>query len=125
MTTAVYGFSGALETVARHLAIVLGCEMHRNQSPMIGPWYSSEAPPTLEQTEQLRRTGTLPDGDRPGASKPRYKLTLVLNNPEPGYGSRSYPGDWGSILNATALPEQLDELHELLSASFPLCQRLE
>jgi hypothetical protein len=103
-----YGFSatdihGLAADLARELEIVL----YLQQSPQIGPWYSSEDLSAI--------TGAIREGMQP--VEPERSFWLTLNNPEPGYRGPTIPDGGHCLLTVWAPEDVLDDIEDTLRRS--------
>ncbi len=110
----------SMDQLAKEMSQLLEIRLYLHQSPMIGPWYSSEDLDALskavregrkfeEVIETLRQEGKL-DANR--------TFDLQLNDPgDPHYGGPQVRGGGDYILRVRADPDDLVEIEEKLHHS--------
>src|SRR5262249_10285301 len=110
-----YGFDEMdIHRLAELLAQALGIRLYAQQSPMIGPWYSSAGSSGL--TTRSRK-------GEPVVQLQRH-LTVVLNDPEPGYTAPDYPRGGHLLLLVSGERQWLGELEAKLQAAGMPVRRL-
>jgi hypothetical protein len=111
-----YGFSAAdIHQLAADLARALEIDLYLQQSPLAGPWYSSE--------DLAAITKAIREGKEP--LEPDRRLDLVLNDPEPGYRAPTIPGGGDCLLTVWAQADALNGIEETLRDSGLPFRRLE
>jgi hypothetical protein len=103
-----YGFPAAeIHQLAAELARALEIDLHLQQSPLAGPWYSSE--------DLAAITKAIREGKEP--IEPDRRLHLVLNDPEPGYRAPTFPGGGDCLLTVWAQADTLNGIEAALRDS--------
>jgi len=112
----VYGLEGpSIEHVAASLSEALETVLYRQQSPMIGPWYTN-----------LDLQAVLPElaSGQSMISEDGPNLELVLNDPEPGYTGPEFPGGGDLLLRVDGSAEEIANIEEQLHLGGLHFQRL-
>ena len=117
MTKIVYGFKEPdIEKLAESLSTIIGIRLHALQSPMIGPWYSSQD--ALAIVEAVRSGNQEMVQALVAASEREPQITLMLNdNGDAYYGGAEFPGQSACLLRVEANSDLLRELEGKLRSS--------
>jgi hypothetical protein len=111
----VYSTNSQLEDIAELLASTLSINMHEYQSPMIGPWYSSQ---DLESVMTAVRSNDSELLNELTADDKVYPdITIQLNHPDPYHGGPSYPSAGPCILLIEGSSSDLQEIEAIIKAS--------
>jgi hypothetical protein len=94
---------------------VLGTRLHKQTSPMIGPWYTSI---DLTALHRAFKAGNLAPGlYNKAVTDVDPEITLTLNDPEPGYASPDYKGGAEFILGIEGSPAVVENAEYKLVAA--------
>jgi hypothetical protein len=119
-----FGFpSPDIDELARRLSDVLQIPLYRQESPMIGPWYSSA---DYQKAFQAIKEGNADMHALANNSKGcSVNLELVLNDPEPGYTAPEFPGGGHALLKVQGSRKAIRQIEKKLSAARLSAKRLE
>jgi hypothetical protein len=112
MPEAVFGFDvPSIHVVAEQISAVLGIHLYLYESPLMGPWYSSQQLGALERAVRAGDTRTAQEIGCQLANQ--FIVELSLNDPEPGSRPPEIPGGDDCLLRVRGSAVELQAMERL------------
>jgi hypothetical protein len=116
MTT--YGFvEHDIDRLAEQISQALSISLYRQFSPMIGQWYTD--------VDVGKMIAAFLKGERTENPQPAARFQLLLNDPEPGYTSPTFPGEGNCLLQVGLNPAELIQIEAKLRQAGLAFKRLQ